>query len=143
MSLRDDLMAANTVPWIMGNQFVTENGKPFEFYDHRFLLDYLADDHRHKVSKKSSQIGETVGELFDDFHLAIHRKMNVIHTLHTNDVLKGFVQPKVDPIILRNKEIAKYGIGSQGLKKFGDNFVFFRGANAESQAISISADGLK
>lgn len=143
MSLRDDLMAANTVPWIMGNQFVTENRKPFEFYSHRFLLDYLADDHPHKVSKKSSQIGETVGELFDDFHLAIHRKMNVIHTLHTSDVLKGFVIPKVDPIILLNPAIAKYGTGSQGLKQFGNNFVYFRGANAESQAISISADVLK
>lgn len=143
MSLRDDLMATNTVPWIMGNQFQTENRKPFEFYDHRFLLDYLADDHRHKVSKKSSQIGETVGELFDDFHLAIERHMNVIHTLHTNDVLKGFVQPKVDPIILNNPAIAKYGTGSQGLKQFGDNFVYFRGANSESQAISISADVLK
>lgn len=143
MSLRDDLMAANTVPWIMGSQFVTENRRPFEFYNHRFLLEYLADDHRHKVSKKSSQIGETVGELFDDFHLAIKRHMNVIHTLHTNDVLKGFVQPKVDPIILLNPELAQYGTGSQGLKTFDGNFVYFRGANSESQAISISADVLK
>lgn len=143
MSLRDDLMAANTVPWIMGNQFVTEDGKPFEFYDHRFLLDYLADDHPDKVSKKASQIGETVGELFDDFHLAIHRKMNVIHTLHNKDVIKGFIKPKVNPLILRNAAIAKYGIGSEDVKQFADNFVYFRGANAESQAISISADVLK
>lgn len=144
MSLRDDLMAANTVPWIMGNQFVTENRKPFEFYSHRFLLDYLADDHRHKVSKKSSQIGETVGELFDDFHLAIHRKMNVIHTLHTSDVLRGFVTPKVNPIIQLNPAIKAYmSKDSEGLKQFRDNFVYFRGANAESQAISISADVLK
>lgn len=144
MGLKEDLEAANTVAWIIGQGFVTENRKPFEFYDHRFLLSYLADDHRHKVSKKSSQIGETVGELFDDFHLAIHRKMNVIHTLHTNDVLKGFVQPKVDPIILHNKAIKEnMTINSQGLKQFRDNFVYFRGANSESQAISISADVLK
>lgn len=144
MSLRDDLMATNTVPWIMGQQFVTENRKPFEFFDHRFLLTYLADDHRHKVSKKSSQIGETVGELFDDFHLAIHRKMNVIHTLHTNDVLRGFVTPKVNPIIQHNPFIkANLSKDSEGLKQFRDNFVYFRGANAESQAISISADVLK
>lgn len=144
MGLKEDLEAANTVAWIIGQGFVTEAGRPFEFFDHRFLLTYLADDHRHKVSKKSSQIGETVGELFDDFHLAIHRKMNVIHTLHTNDVLKGFVQPKVDPIILKNSAIKQHmTINSQGLKQFRDNFVFFRGANSESQAISISADVLK
>jgi hypothetical protein len=123
---------------------VTENGHKFEFFDHRFLIDYLDDDHRHKVSKKSSQIGETVAELFDDFYQAIHKKRNVIHTLHNNDVLKGFVQPKVDPIIARNPEIKKYNtVDSQGLKQFKDNFVFFRGANSESQAISISADILK
>lgn len=137
-------MAANTVPWIIGQQFVTENRKPFEFYDHRFLLDYLADDHRHKVSKKASQIGETVGELFDDFHLAIHRKMNVIHTLHTSDVIKGFVRPKVNPLIQFNDQIKNHmTIDSEGLKQFRDNFVYFRGANSESQAISISADCLK
>lgn len=144
MSLRDDLMAANTVPWIMGNQFVTEDRKPFEFFRHRFLLDYLADDHPHKASKKASQVGETVGELFDDFHLAIHRKMNVIHTLHTSDVIKGFIRPKVNPLIQHNPEIKKHmTVDSEGLKQFRDNFVYFRGANAESQAIAISADVLK
>jgi hypothetical protein len=140
----DTLTASNSLPWIALNKFVTENRKPIEFFDHRFLIEYLADDHRHKTSKKSSQIGETVAELLDDFHLAIHRKLNVIHTLHTNDVLKGFVQPKVDPIIANNPEIARHlTINSQGLKQFADNFVYFRGANAESQAISISADVLK
>lgn len=137
-------MAASNVAWILGNNFVTESRKPIEFTSHRFLIDYLADDHRHKASKKASQIGETVCELLDDFHLAIHKKMNVIHTLHTNDVLKGFVRPKVNPIILYNPEISKHlTVDSEGLKQFRDNFVFFRGANAESQAISISADVLK
>lgn len=144
MGLKEDFEAANTVAWIIGQGFVTENGRPFEFYDHRFLLGYLGDTHREKVSKKSSQIGETVGELFDDFHLAIHEKMNVIHTLHNNDVLSGFVTPKVNPLILRNQAIKNHLTkDSEGLKSFGDNFVFFRGASSESQAISISADVLK
>lgn len=144
MALKDDLMAASCVAWIIGNQFVTETRKPFEFFDHRFLLEYLADNHRHKVSKKASQIGETVGELFDDFHLAIHHKLNVIHTLHTSDVIKGFVRPKVNPLIQHNAEIKRYmTVDSEGLKQFRDNFVYFRGANSESQAISISADVLK
>lgn len=137
-------MAASAVAWVIGNNMITENRKAIEFTSHRFMIDYLADEHPHKASKKSSQVGETVIELLDDFHLAIHKKMNVIHTLHTNDVLKGFVQPKVDPIIQYNDAIKKHlTINSQGLKQFRDNFVYFRGANAESQAISISADVLK
>lgn len=138
------LMASSNLAWITLNKFVTENRYSFEFVDHRFLIDYLADQHRHKTSKKSSQIGETVGELFDDFHLAIHRKLNVIHTLHNSDVLKGFVVPKVNPIIKHNPEIVRHlTVDNQGLKQFGDNFVYFRGASSESQAISISADVLK
>lgn len=138
------LIASSSLAWIYLNEFHTENRKPIEFIDHRFLIDYLADDHHHKTSKKSSQIGETVAELLDDFHLAIHRKLNVIHTLHTNDVLKGFVVPKVNPIIKHNPAIGEFlTTDNQGLKQFGDNFVYFRGANAESQAISISADVLK
>lgn len=138
------LLASSNLAWITMNRFVTENRKPFEFIDHRFLIEYLADQHRHKTSKKSSQIGETVGELLDDFHLAIQLKLNVIHTLHNTDVLKGFVVPKVNPIIKNNPAIAQHlTIDNQGLKQFGDNFVYFRGASSESQAISISADVLK
>ncbi len=102
---RDDLMAASGVAWVIGSNMITENRKPIEFTRHRFMIDYLADEHPHKTSKKSSQVGETVIELLDDFYLAIHRKTNVIHTLHTNDVLKGFVKPKVDPIIKYNPAI--------------------------------------
>jgi phage terminase large subunit GpA-like protein len=142
--VNDDLITSSALAWIYSNGFVTENRKPIEFTDHRFLIDYISDQHPHKTSKKSSQIGETVIELLDDFHLAIHRKLNVIHTLHTNDVLKGFVVPKVNPIIQHNPGINMHITkDSEGLKQFKDNFVYFRGANAESQAISISADVLK
>ena len=42
------------------------------------LLGYLADDHPHKATKKSSQVGLTVIETLDDIHKAGHRGMNVI-----------------------------------------------------------------
>lgn len=140
----DDLETSSVLAWIVNNNMVTENRKPVEFADHRFLLAYLADDHPHKSSKKSSQIGETVCEVLDDFHLAIKRGMNVIHTLHTSDVLQGFVTPKVNPLIQLNPAISReLSNDSQGLKQFKHNFVYFRGASAESQAINISADVLK
>lgn len=138
------LIKQSNLAWIIDNKFVTETGQPIEFHNHRFLIDYLADNHPHKTSKKSSQIGETVCELLDDFHLVGLREMNVIHTMHTGDVLQGFVRPKVNPLILNNPAIrAMMTIDSEGLKGFGKNFLYLRGANAESQAISISADVLK
>jgi len=136
---------ANVVPWIIGKSFVTENRKPIEFINHRCFIDYLADDHPNKVMLKCAQVGATVLEAIDDFHLAGKRKMNVIHTLHTSDVIKGLVVPKINPLIEYNPAIKDMvvGVDSESMKRFNDNYVYYRGANAESQAISISADVLK
>lgn len=141
---KQSLTNASVLAWIVDNQFVTENRKPVEFVKHRFLIDYLADDHPDKVTRKCSQIGLTVTESLDNAHLAGKRGLNVIHTLQTNDVIKGFVTPKVNPLIEYNpaiKDMLK--ADSESLKQFNHNFVYYRGANAESQAISISADVLK
>jgi hypothetical protein len=122
----------------------TETGKPFEFVNHRFMIDYLADNHPHKATIKASQVGWTTAELFDDIHLVGKRNMAVIHTMHNNDFLQTFVRPRVNPLISGNPAIAKMQTSdSEGLKGFGKNFLYFKGANAESQAISTPADVLK
>lgn len=138
------LVNSSTIAWILHNRFQTERLEAFEFTKHRFLIDYMADDHPDICATKCAQVGATLAETFDDFHLAGIQKLNVIHTLQNNDVIKGFVVPKVDPVIAGNpaiKEMLKSD--SQNLKKFNDNYVFFRGASTESQAINISADVLK
>lgn len=141
---KQSLTSASCVAWIVDNKFLTERLEPFEFTEHRFLIDYMADDHDDIVSTKAAQIGATLAETFDDIHLAGERGMNVIHTLQNSDVIKGFVVPKVDPIIANNPLIkSMVRSDSQNLKQFNENYVFFRGANAESQAINISADVLK
>ncbi len=141
---KQSLTSASTIAWILDNKFQTERGEPFEFINHRFLIDYMADDHPDICATKAAQVGATLAETFDDFHLAGIRKLNVIHTLQNNDVIKGFVVPKVDPVIACNPVIRDMlKSDSQNLKKFNDNYVFFRGASTESQAINISADVLK
>lgn len=141
---KQSLTKASCVAWIVDNKFITERLELFEFTEHRFLIDYMADDHDDIVSTKAAQIGATLAETFDDVHLAGERGMNVIHTLQNSDVIKGFVVPKVDPIINNNPVIkGMLKSDSQNLKQFNENYVFFRGANAESQAINISADVLK
>jgi hypothetical protein len=139
------IMDASVVPWIMGNDFKTENGRALEFIRHRFLIDYLADDHPYKTTIKSSQVGLTVSEFLDDFHLVGKRHMNVIHTFHTSDILASVVEPKLNPLINNNPEIKAMvrNTDSHGLKRFNDNFLYLRGANSESQAISVTADVLK
>lgn len=149
LSNKKALTDASVVLWILDNHFKTETGQPVEFVNHRFMIDYLSDNHRHKVSCKSTQIGETVMELFDDFHLVGKQHLNVIHSMHNSDFLKKFVHPKVNPLIQNNPAIrAMITTDSEGLKGFGtrgddERFLYIIGANAESQALSYSADVLK
>lgn len=138
------LEASSVLAWIVLNGFVNEYNKPLEFTKHRFMIDYMADEHPIMVTKKAAQIGMTVAETLRSIHLAVYKKINVIHTLQTTDVVQGFVAPKVNPIIEYNPKIKQlnHGVSSEGLKQFGDNFIFYRGAQAESQAINITADVL-
>lgn len=140
---RAELEHSSVMAWILLNGFVNEYNKPLEFVKHRFLLDYLEDNNPVIVTKKAAQIGMTVAETVKSFHLAAHRKLNIIHTLQTADVIKGFVAPKVNPIIEYNPNIKKMiKMDSESLKQVGENFIFYRGAQSESQAINITADVL-
>lgn len=142
-SVDPELEASSVLAWIVMNGFVNEGNKPLEFTRHRMLIDYMADQHPIIVSKKCAQVGLTVAEVLKSVHLAAYSKLNVIHTLQTSDVIKGFVFPKVNPIIEYNPKIkALLKLDSENLKQFGEHFIFYRGANAESQAINISADVL-
>lgn len=138
------LKARSPLAWIALNHLVTETGKPFEFTKHRWMIDYLADEHPHKATTKCSQVGWTTLELFDDIHLVGERNLSVIHTMHNSDFLQSFVRPRVNPLIANNPVISKMlTADSEGLKGFNNNFLYFKGANAQSQAISTPADVLK
>lgn len=140
----DRLIASSCVAWIALNKFVTERGEPIEFTEHRWAIDYLSDEHPHKVSPKAAQAGMTVLEFMDDFYLTGIRGMEVAHTFHTSDVLQKIVRPKVNPLIFNNPVIKDMmRVDSEGLKGFNKSFLHIIGANAESQAISFSADVLK
>lgn len=137
------LEASSVLAWIVTNNFVNEYNKPLEFVNHRFLIDYMADDHPVIVTKKAAQIGMTVAETLKTIHLCSYRGMNIAHTLQTSDVIKGFVAPKVNPIIQYNPKIKSLlTVDSESLKQFGQGFAYYRGANAESQAINITVDAL-
>jgi intein/homing endonuclease len=139
------VLDASVVLWILDSNFVTEKGHKVEFIDHRFLIDYLNDDHPHKVSIKAAQAGMTFAEFLDDIHLTGKRGFEVAHTFHTSNILKSVVIPKLNPLINNNPGIkAMQAItDSESLKGFGSSFLHIKGANSESEAISFSADVLK
>lgn len=143
-SQKAQLEASSVLAWITLNNFVNERNQSLEFVNHRFLIDYMSDDAPVIVTKKAAQIGMTVAETLKNIHLCAYREMNIIHTLQTSDVIQGFVAPKVNPIIEYNPLIKELNVGvaSEGLKQFHHNFIYYRGAQSESQAINITADVL-
>lgn len=127
--------------WIVGNGIINENQKPVEFKNHRFLIEPFDDMHHDIVSRKSAQVGFSVLSILKSFWLAKHKGINTIYVLPTQDIVKSFVQPKIDPLIASNKTISNMiSKDSVTLKQVGDRFIHYKGSASQREAISTSAD---
>ena len=128
--------------WVLDSQLINENQKPFEFDNHRFMLQPYSDSSPDQVIMKSAQVGWSVAAILKSIHAAKFLKLNVIYVLPTRNVVHDFVTPKVNPLIQRNPVIAEMvkGSDSTSLKQVGDRFIYFRGSFHEGEAISTTAD---
>lgn len=138
----DTLAKSSPIAWLLLNNAVTENQKPLEFDDHRFLIDLYEDMHHDIVVRKSAQVGESVERILKSLWCATNMDANIIYVLPTQNIVKDFVAPKVNPIIDSNpfiKELVQ-GKDSDSLKQIGNRFIYFRGAFSETEAIAISGD---
>lgn len=138
---QSELIASTPLAWITLNGMVTENQKPIEFSNHRFLIDFYADEADDIVARKSAQVGFSVAAILKSMHSAQYGGYNIIYVLPTNNVVNDFVKPKVNPLITSNDVIDKVvHDDSVSLKRIGDRFIFFKGGYSEREAISISGD---
>lgn len=136
-----DAIASTPLAWIDFNNFVNENQEPIEFHNHRFMIDFYADDGDDIVSKKSAQVGFSVAAIIKSGHECGFNKQNVIYVLPTRNVVGDFVKPKVNPLITSNPAFAKIvKDDSVGLKRIGDRSLFFKGGFSDTEAISITGD---
>lgn len=137
----DNLKASNPLAWITLNSMVNENQRVMEFSDHRFLIDIYADEHPDIVCKKSAQVGYSVLAILKCLWLLKYAQVNIIYVLPTQNLMKDFVVPKVNPLIYSNKVI-KDSMESdrENLKSINKRFIYFSGAASEREAISKTAD---
>lgn len=132
---------ASPTGWVYINKFVNETQRPIEFKQHKFLIRPFSDLSPDIVVKKSAQVGFSVTAILKSIWLAKYMGLNIIYALPTNDIIKGFVQPKVDTLIASNPEIAKLiTTDSVSLKQIGERFIHFKGTGSQREAISTSAD---
>jgi hypothetical protein len=114
-----------------------------EFSDHRFLIDIYADEHPDIVCKKSAQVGYTVLAILKCLWMLKYADVNIIYVLPTQNLVKDFVIPKVNPLIYSNPVIQNsMESDRENLKSINKRFLYFNGAASEREAISKSADVL-
>jgi len=137
----EDLIASTPLAWILLNKMVNENQELIEFDNHRFMIDFYADQADDIVSRKSAQVGFSVAAILKSLHEARFGPWNIIYALPTNNVVGDFVKPKVNPLISSNPAISSIvHDDSVSLKRIGDRFIFFKGGFSDREAISISGD---
>ncbi len=136
-----NLVSSSPLAWIVLNKLVTENQKPMEFQNHRYLIDPINDLHPDQVYRKSAQVGMSVAKIFKSLWLCKEFGVNIGYILPSQNIVKDFVTPKVDPLIVSNPVIEQtVSKDSVALKQVGDRFLYFKGAFSEREAISISLD---
>lgn len=137
------LQASSALAWAMLNRFKTENQQELEFKKHRYLIDIMTDEAPNITLKKSAQCGGSVAFILKAAHTCRFRRENVIYVLPTQNIVKDFVQPKVDPLIAANPALSgAVTKDSVSLKQIGDRFLYFKGSSSEREAIAISGDTL-
>lgn len=140
--LKAEVHIISAAMWVLDNEFINENQKPFEFDKHRFMLQPYADNSPDQVIMKSAQVGWSVLAILKSIHAANFLKFNVIYVLPTRNAMHDFVLPKVNPMIDRNPIIRAMvsGNDSTSLKAVGDRWIYFRGAFHRGEAITTTAD---
>lgn len=140
---QDNLIASTPLAWVALNKFKTENQKILEFRNHRFMIDPFNDMHPEQVYIKSAQVGGSVMMILKTLWMCNYMHTNIGYVLPSQNIIKDFVTPKVDPLISSNKVITDLiSRDSVSLKQIGDRFLYFRGAFSDREAIAISLDVL-
>jgi len=138
-----DLEASSALAWITLNDMVNENQRTLEFKSHRFMIDIYADEHSDIVCRKSAQVGYSVLAILKSLWMLKYQGLNIIYALPTQNLMKDFVVPKVNPLIYSNKVIAdSMESDRENLKSINKRFIYFAGAVRDTEAISKTADVL-
>lgn len=127
--------------WIVSEGVLNEKGEAFDFYDRPFLLDILTDWTPTIVLTACAQVGKSVTFSVKSLFAVKHLGFNVIYTMSSDSDVSEFVSSKFNKIIQVNSSEFK-GMETDNVerKEFNDRFIFFKGTNSKTAAISTTAD---
>jgi len=149
MNVLEQSQKHSLIAWLIANEIKTEDGLPYSFKNHKFMfhpLQSMYELEQDVVCLKAAQIGFSTAAIFAALWIANYKNTNIIYTLPTFDFMRQFAGGKINRLI-SNNDIIKEWIDGSGdskdtvfQKKVGKSMIYFRGASAENQAISISAE---
>lgn len=127
--------------WITERGILDEKGEPFSFYDRPFLLDILTDLNPNIVVCACAQVGKSVTFSIKALFAIKHIHFNVIYTMSSDSDVNEFVSSKFNKIVQANHhEFEGMATDNVERKEFNDRFIFFKGTNSKTAAISTTAD---
>ncbi len=139
--------------WALTQGLKNSQGEPFEWNEHRFLIQPFTDFSPRQAVNKSAQVGWSETMIVKAMYMAIKYKLNIIYTLPSDNFIQKFVPPKVDQIINNNDVFGKNVKGGIYLKEIQSEeykrYLYFIGAHnpeaeskkeESSKGVAITAD---
>lgn len=129
-------------------EFITEHtyirGQKFSWDGHEYQKKILQDPSQNIVIIKSAQIG--ISEMSARLTLAKSVLVNgfsTIYTLPAASAAQNFMKTRIDPVVDSSpylSELVSKDVDNSSVKRFGDSYVYLKGAQVDRQAISVPAD---
>lgn len=141
MSKTDDKQYFSILQWITERGIVNEKGEPFDFYDRPWLIDILCDWNPNIAIMACAQVGKSVTFSVKALFAIKHIHFNIIYTMSSDSDVNEFVSSKFNKIVQANShEFEGMETDNVERKEFNDRFIFFKGTNSKTAAISTTAD---
>lgn len=121
-------------------------GANFSFKDHEYQQHIIEDQSPEKIVIKSAQMG--ISEMSARIALAMGNLIDgfsTIYTLPSALAAQNFMKTRIDPVIESSpylREAVSSSVDNTSIKKFGESYLYLKGAQVDSQAISVPADML-
>jgi hypothetical protein len=136
--------SASIARWIVEN--TSYASQPYSYIDHEYQERILSDTSQDIAVRKPSQVG--LSECSARMALALVNVINpytVAYTLPTAHFAGTFAKTRIDPVIEASptmRSALSRSTDNNEVKRFGDSFLFIRGAASSNAPISIPCDHL-
>ncbi len=119
-------------------------GRLYSFKDHEFQLDIVSDTSQEVNAQKISQVGlSEVEARWGLAAVATIPHFSVIYTFPYGQDSENFSKTRVQAIVDESpklKELADPNIWNVAIKKLGSGYIYFKGTNSDTAALSTPAD---